>query len=211
MSSRALIMARLQNRRAGDAGPADLPRAAAEDFGDNFARFAGLAEQTQMTAEQVVGPREIAAAVSRYLAREGLGMNIVVDSSLKITGDEFKAAGLSVKAGAIGSDGDTYLASGLAAIAECGAVVLTSGPGRPLQNDFLARTHIVVVPAERVVPAFADFWRMLRADMAAGRLQREYCLVTGPSRTADLGVPAKLGAHGPARVHVIVSADKAIK
>jgi L-lactate utilization protein LutC len=28
--------------------------------------------------------------------------------------------------------------------------------------------------------------------------------IVGPSRTADLGVPSKLGAHGPGRVHIII-------
>ncbi len=31
-----------------------------------------------------------------------------------------------------------------------------------------------------------------------------YDYVVGPSRTADLGVPPILGAHGPGRVHIVI-------
>jgi L-lactate dehydrogenase complex protein LldG len=58
----------------------------------------------------------------------------------------------------------------------------------------------------RIVPGLADLWASLRAGAGDGFMPREFCLVAGPSRTADLGVPAKLGAHGPSRVHLMLVA-----
>jgi L-lactate utilization protein LutC len=68
----------------------------------------------------------------------------------------------------------------------------------------LAETHIILLQVNRIVETLADLWDALRVDAQGGFMPREFCLVTGPSRTADLGVPAKMGAHGPARVHVLL-------
>jgi L-lactate dehydrogenase complex protein LldG len=49
-----------------------------------------------------------------------------------------------------------------------------------------------------------DAWDRLRAT---GTMPRAVNLVSGPSRTADIEQTVTLGAHGPARVHLIVLTD----
>jgi len=90
-----------------------------------------------------------------------------------------------------------------AGIAEAGALVVLSSGDHPTAANFLAATHIVIISADTVVESFEDLWQRLRADFR-GELPRTMNFIVGPSRTADLGVPSKLGAHGPARVHIIV-------
>jgi L-lactate dehydrogenase complex protein LldG len=105
------------------------------------------------------------------------------------------------------ADGDTLLTDCYGAVAESGVLVISSNDGQAIANDFLAETHIVLLRKARIFPALADLWQSLRVESQEeykGLLPREFCLVAGPSRTADLGVPAKMGAHGPARVHVVI-------
>ncbi len=73
----------------------------------------------------------------------------------------------------------------------------------PPEANFLGATHIVVLESGTVVESFEDLWSKLRADYP-DTLPRAMNFIVGPSRTADLGVPSKLGAHGPARVHIVV-------
>ena len=167
-------------------------------------RFTALAAATQMTVARVAAPDAVPAAVLEYLRAGAMAPGIVIDPTLRVDTAQWDRAGLSWTCGDTRADGDVYVSAGLAAIAECGAVVLASGQERALRNDFLARTHIVVVAADRLLPGFADLWALLRRRPRGELLPRTFCLITGPSRTADLGVPAKLGAHGPARVHVLL-------
>jgi L-lactate dehydrogenase complex protein LldG len=182
-------------RASGEPAPA---------LAERVARFTKLAAATQMTVARIATRSAVPAAVRDYL-RDGQDVpGIVADQTLDIAAADWRRAGLEFSDGDTRPDGDTYISAGLAALAECGAVVIASGPGRALRNDFLARTHIVVVAVDRLLPTFADLWTLLRNRSAGEQLPRELCLITGPSRTADLGVPAKLGAHGPARVHVLL-------
>lgn len=219
MSSREIILDRV---RRGTCGRDSLPREAEHlssaaqliestraNTADLFTRFAELAAATQMTSERVGGAAGVAQAVRAYLGRNHMSPEAVVDSTLAVPAEEWHAAGVTQRSGDVETDGDVYVSAGCAAVAECGAVVIASGSGRALRNDFLARTHIVVVPAGKLLASFAGLWDIVRSDAASGRPAREYCLITGPSRTADLGVPAKLGAHGPARVHaLLIGADE---
>lgn len=99
------------------------------------------------------------------------------------------------------ADGDTVVTDCLAAVAGEGVVVLCSGALHAPEKSFLAATHIVVVRAEQLVASLDALWPLLRS---AGPLPRMVNLIRGPSRTADLGVPSRVGAHGPLRVHIIL-------
>jgi L-lactate dehydrogenase complex protein LldG len=61
------------------------------------------------------------------------------------------------------------------------------------------------VSPEQLLDSLAGLWTALRGRAAP--LPRMLNLILGPSRTADLGVPSRLGAHGPLRVHIVLIAD----
>jgi L-lactate dehydrogenase complex protein LldG len=44
----------------------------------------------------------------------------------------------------------------------------------------------------------------LGGDLSNGALPRTVTLVTGPSRSADIGKILLMGAHGPKRLHIIL-------
>lgn len=100
---------------------------------------------------------------------------------------------------------EVALCAALAAVAETGTLVLSSGPASPTLLNFLSEVHIVVVPGGRLVPRMEDVWPLLRKR----GMPRALNFVTGPSRSADVEQTMQTGAHGPRAVHVIVVAGQA--
>ncbi len=87
------------------------------------------------------------------------------------------------------------------AMAETGTLVLASGPENPVTLTVLGETHFVVVAADDIKAGFEDMWAEWRARALDPRTVN---MVTGPSRSADIGQTLQLGAHGPVALHVFV-------
>ena len=87
------------------------------------------------------------------------------------------------------------------AMAETGTLILASGAQNPVTLTFLGETHFVVVAAKDIKAGFEDMWAEWRQR---GLDPRTVNMVTGPSRSADIGQTLQLGAHGPVALHVFV-------
>jgi L-lactate dehydrogenase complex protein LldG len=203
MSSRNLILDKL-----GMADRVDVPRPEIEiatSDKERVQRFRELAELAVSTTDLVEGVEAVPDAVARYLGDQHLPMSIVTDDFRGISLEAWQRAGIDCGRTAVEADEDIYVSGCYAAISECGAIAVSSRTVRGLGNAFLAATHIVVLPGDRIMPTFETYWQLLRNEYADCReLPREFCFINGPSRTGDLGLPAKLGAHGPGRVHIIL-------
>jgi L-lactate dehydrogenase complex protein LldG len=90
------------------------------------------------------------------------------------------------------------------AVAESGTLLLTSGPDNPTTLNLLPDTHVVIVAAADIAGDYETLWERLRTQYGDGVLPRTVNMITGPSRSADIGQTLILGAHGPRRLHVIV-------
>jgi L-lactate dehydrogenase complex protein LldG len=88
----------------------------------------------------------------------------------------------------------------LAGIAETGSVVMASGPDSPTSLNFLPDLHVVVLRADDVVAHPEDVWPRMQME----NWPRAVNVISGPSRTADVGGIIVRPAHGPKRVHLIV-------
>lgn len=86
-------------------------------------------------------------------------------------------------------------------LAETGTLMLLSGPANPVTLTFLGETHFAVLDTADIVPGFEEMWVEWRRR---GIDSRTVNLVTGPSRSADIGQTLQLGAHGPVALHVFV-------
>jgi L-lactate dehydrogenase complex protein LldG len=205
MTARDSILTNLR-RRAVAAGETEF-RYSRDGFSELTAdlavdRFIALATAEATTVKCLADLAQVPYAVDSYLREQQLPARVVIDTSAGMTGELFSATDLQVSMPPLRPDHDVLLSGCYGAVAESGALVISTGDGHAITNDFLAETHIIILPANRIVATLADLWDALRADAQGSFMPREFCLVTGPSRTADLGVPAKMGAHGPARVHV---------
>lgn len=86
-------------------------------------------------------------------------------------------------------------------MAETGTLLLASGSQNPVTLTFLGETHFVVIRARDIKGGFEDMWAEWRKQ---GLDPRTVNLVTGPSRSADIGQTLQLGAHGPVALHIFV-------
>jgi L-lactate dehydrogenase complex protein LldG len=180
-------------------------RAAALDMRGRIDLFVAMAEEVQTTVARVAADGDIPAEVARYLAAENLPAELVMAPDPALDRVPWEARPLlQIRRGKAEAGDAVSLTPCLAAIAETGTLMLTSGAERPTTLNFLPETHIVVVRAGQVVASYEDGWDLMRAN---GAMPRTVNFITGPSRTGDIEQRIELGAHGPRRLHVVLIGD----
>lgn len=91
-----------------------------------------------------------------------------------------------------------------AALAATGSLIVSAREGRPRHVSLLPHVHIAVVRESQILP-HVDAWLAQQAQDTAGfRAVGNHVIITGASRTADIGMELVLGAHGPAQLHIIL-------
>ncbi len=173
------------------------------------------AERVKFFAEMVVAAAgsvatlpsaaDVPAAISTFLRSQNLPMQVR-------RGDDPRLAAmpwhdqrtLEVSTGA--SDGHQLasVSHAFGGVAETGTLVMLSGPDNPTTLNFLPDTHIVVVDAKDIAGDYETVWQRVREKFGVDALPRAINMITGPSRSADIGQILILGAHGPRRLHVLV-------
>lgn len=101
-------------------------------------------------------------------------------------------------------DGTAAITHASGAVAETGTPVLTSGAAAPSSLAFLPELHIIVVARDTIAASFEDAFARLSADIGPTRWPRAINLVSGASRTGDIGGRIVKGAHGPRRLAVFI-------
>jgi L-lactate dehydrogenase complex protein LldG len=175
--------------------------------------FERQAKEVSASVARVASLAEIPEALSRYLASQNLPQEIEVAPDPLLDAVPWAARPLlKVARGKPSGAEGVGVAAGFAGVAETGTLMLASGPSSPATLNFLPDTHVVVLPASRVVGPLEDAWeRLRRAGAGPGAaMPRTVNCITGPSRTADVEQKIEMGAHGPRRLHVIVVEDEAI-
>jgi L-lactate dehydrogenase complex protein LldG len=118
--------------------------------------------------------------------------------------DMLESLGVSIAAH---DDGDVRVgATGVdAALAATGSLVLESGAGRYRSASLLPDVHIALMRADQILPDL-ETWAAAQQQRgrAAFREASNTVIVTGPSKTADIGHQLVKGAHGPREVHILV-------
>lgn len=228
MSARDDVLSKLR-RSLGRNGPVDPTRAAElrarlEDHPRNIipARtdrdpaglvdlFEEMATKVHATVSRVEDMADVPGAVMDYLRGQNLPADVVMapDPTLDAApwSDETM---LSIRRGTPGEPDQVSITSAPAAVAETGTLCMFSGPDHPATLNFIPETHVVVLPADRVVKSYEDMWDIVRAqagDGASGRdglPPRTVNMITGPSRSGDIEQTLLLGAHGPRRLHIVL-------
>jgi len=171
--------------------------------------FRKQAEAAAATVVEVAKPEDVPAAVADYLRGRNLPPQIRLAPDERISALDWKSQPL-LETSTGKSDGHdvTAVTPVLSGVAETGTLVVHSGPETPNTLHFLPETHIAVIYADELVGTYEEAWGALRAklggDLSDGKMPRTVSLVTGPSRSADIGKILLMGAHGPKRLHVIL-------
>jgi len=165
------------------------------------ARFCTESVRMSSTVTEVATMDDVPAAVARYLRDHGLPNQGVIWP--RLAGPAWAAAGLSFEPRAARDQDLVGVTGCFCAIAETGTVVTCSAPDSPAATSLLPETHVVVVPASRIVAGMEEAWALAR-DAYGRDLPRAINLISGPSRTGDIEMTIVLGAHGPYRVHILL-------
>ncbi|MFK7866665.1 MAG: lactate utilization protein C [Alphaproteobacteria bacterium] len=95
----------------------------------------------------------------------------------------------------------------IAGIAETGSLVVASGKDRPILDHFYPQSEIFILEKDQLFITIEDFWEDFWQSYKNQNTQipRVISLVTGPSRTGDVGQKIELGAHGPLMIDIIIT------
>ncbi len=92
-----------------------------------------------------------------------------------------------------------------AAIAATGSLVVSTAAGMGRLATLLPPQHIVLLRQEQLLPCLEDWVALQRAEELTRLGSRSnLCIITGPSRTADIEKNLVLGVHGPGLLQVVV-------
>jgi L-lactate dehydrogenase complex protein LldG len=219
--SRDAILAKVRSSlgaKPGDAGRAAaverrlaararnlVPQRAMRTGAERTALFASFLTAQSAVVTEVASAAEVPAAISRFLREANL------PARLRMGSDPYLAAmpwsrepTLERRVGRAENSDEVGLTHALAAVAETGTMLMASGLDNPVTLNFLPETHIVVVEEENLTGSYEDAWEKVRARFGAGLMPRTINMVSGPSRTADIGGRVVQGAHGPRRMCVLI-------
>jgi len=167
--------------------------------------FLEMARRAAATVARLDNLDDVPGAVADYLAGENLPARVKLAPDRRLQGLPWGSRPLiEVSSGRSHGDDAVSLCHAEAGIAETGTLMLASGPESPTTLNFLPDTEIVLLPADAVVGGMEEAWRILRGRFPSQSLPRTVNLVTGPSRSADIGLKLQLGAHGPRRLHILL-------
>lgn len=98
---------------------------------------------------------------------------------------------------------EVAISAGRVGVASTGSVVLADLQHRDRLMALLALRHIVLLPANALVPSLADVAPLVRR-WVIDRDRRYVTFVSGPSRTADIERVLMVGVHGPRELSVVL-------
>jgi len=171
--------------------------------------FRKQAEAASATVAEVKSAADIPAAVTDYLKGRNLPAQVKLAPDPRVAGLDWKSQPLlEISSGASDGHDLASVTPVLSGVAETGTLFVHSGAPTPNTLHFLPETHIAVLYRDELVGTYEEAWAALRkkfgADLSSGAIPRTVSLVTGPSRSADIGKILLMGAHGPKRLHIIL-------
>lgn len=190
--------ARVDGRLAGRAQAAPVPAGAQTQGAARIARFIEKAKAVDATVSRLASLEELPGALAEELRARNLPAAIRTGTDPLFERDW---GGIERSTGPGRMDEPATLSRAQLAMAETGTLLLASGSENPVTLTFLGETHFVVLRAEDIMAGFEDMWQEWRARALDPRTVN---LVTGPSRSADIGQTLQLGAHGPVAMHIFV-------
>ena len=214
MSARENILARIRARQGKGAVPDAFERATVREHiaahpqsprprmdWEPVARFRERARGLASTVDDVATLEAVPAAVARYLATLSLPLAAVCWP--EFGGLDWRGAGMAVESRAARDSDPAGITGAFCAIAETGTLMMVTGQDTPATLSLLPETHVAVVRKSRIVAGMEEAWSLLRDELKEP--PRAVSFISGPSRTADIEQTVTLGAHGPYRVHIILT------
>jgi L-lactate dehydrogenase complex protein LldG len=169
------------------------------------ALFKSHLEGQSATVIEVASAADIPSAVAHYLRSNNLPQRIRMGSDAALAALPWdREPAMTRDAGPAAATDETGLSHAAAAVAETGTLALFAGADNPVTLNYVPETHVVVVNERDLVGGYEDVWPKVRARYGQSQMPRTVNLISGPSRTGDIGGKLVMGAHGPRRMCVIL-------
>lgn len=151
-------------------------------------------------------PNELPQAVAQWLKHQQIDQ-LVSATDPELTGlDWSQADGISIEHRVAQSGDRASLTCCHAGIAETGTLMLHSNENSPITLNFLPDCHLVLLKHSQIVGVYEDAWDKLR-ETRGDHWPRTVNMITGPSRSADIGQVLHMGAHGPCALVILLLND----
>ena len=208
MTDRAEFLARVRERLGGaERLDAPVPGDWAVEIQDPVERFA-LELKAAGGALHSSSPDRAADVMGTIL--EARPEPVVVVTRDEFVPDDIEASVVSAggkvrwwpEAGRDGAAAaDVGVTGALWAVAETGTVLVSAAPPGGRAPSLLPSVHVAFVSETRLLRTVKDlFKRIAEMDVYPSNL----VLITGPSKSADIGNELALGVHGPGELHVVL-------
>ncbi len=157
------------------------------------------------TVVSVASEADVPGAVATYLRGANLPMRVRMGDDARLDGLPWSSQpALTCERGRAQPGDEVGLSHAAAGIAETGTLMMMSGADNPVTLNYLPETHVVVVKARDIAGNYEAAFDQVRAKLGRGGMPRTLNLISGPSRTGDIGGRLVMGAHGPRRMCVII-------
>ncbi|MFZ4826444.1 MAG: LutC/YkgG family protein [Phototrophicaceae bacterium] len=207
-NSKANILARLRQHPAPFAHlPAPQTRRVMHPLDDSTNLVELFCAQAQKLSAQVSLPESPAQAIELILQLIGEDRSVLAwdFQHIPLNGLEDALQQARIERAPDRSDGVRVGISGVdAALASTGSIVVSSREGRSRAVSLLPTLHIAVLTVGQILPHLDAWLANQQADLASFRAVGNHIVITGASRTADIGMELVLGAHGPAQLHLVI-------
>lgn len=167
------------------------------------AQFVAKLRASGASVEQIGQLAELSASLEAFATQYELPRRCVVTQHPLLESCDWSSEWDVAYRAAMGDD-QLSITVPFAAVAETGTLAFVSGPASPTTLNFLPDNHLVVLREEDVLPNLEDVFARLRTELSG--MPRTLNLISGPSKTADVEQTIVIGAHGPRRLHVILTA-----
>ena len=210
LSAREAILRRLAAASTETPLPAVYPRWQTSPSDDHRVEKRPIAtfieRATEVGAEvRLIAVSDLPSAVVEVVTAAG-GHDVVawLDPLLEPASHALRRAGVSVfnddgQAPDVAASTAFGLTTADYGIAETGTLVLATGQGRSRAASLLPGHHIAVLPEDRISADLFTLMGELRVPLPSA-----LTFITGPSRTADIGLTPVRPAHGPMAVTILV-------
>ena len=180
-------------------------RVAGKSTEDHLKLFKAHLASQSATVLEAASASDVPALVAGYLRQNNLPARIAHGEDAYLASLPWdKEPALEHSKGRAQPTDEVGLSHATAAIAETGTLMMASGADNPVTLNFLPETHIVIVEAKDIVGPYEDAWNKIRARFGDRTMPRTVNMISGPSRTGDIGGRLVMGAHGPRRMCVVV-------
>lgn len=182
-----------------------VPERVRKDAAGLAALFKAHLRTQSATVIDVASEADVPAAVAGWLRSINLPMRLRAGEDARLAGIPWaKEPALAIERGRAVPTDEVGLSHAVAGVAETGTLVLASGPDNPVTVSFLPENHVVVVRAADIVGPYEGAFDRVRRLFGKGAMPRTVNMISGPSRTGDIGGRLVMGAHGPRRMCVVV-------